>query len=139
MYWKTLDDEYLVLGITETFSCWGTIKLNGFGKFDRSSSFLKFDKEGNLLEIMSGPVSTSVQEEFLITDIHFLSKDKLICADYVNVDMSYDSSTSKVKMSNLKKCYEKDIPIKAMEEVKLFRNNPREYELKVINKKLIKD
>ena len=136
MYWKTSDCEYLVLGITETFSCWGTIELDGFGKFDRSSSFLKFDKEGNLIEIMSGSVSTSIEEEFHITDIHFLSNGKLICAHYVNVDLSSDSSTSVVKISNLIKCCEEDIPIKAMEEVKLFRSNPKEYEIRVINNRL---
>ncbi len=136
MYWITSDDTYLALGVTEKFSCWGAVKLGRFGTFECSSSYLKFDKKGNLLEIMSGPVSTSVQEEFHITEIHFLSNDKLICAHYVNIDLEYDSFTSITKLSNLRKCCERDIPINVLEEVKLFRIDPGDYELRVINKKL---
>ena len=121
MFWKTKDNQYLALGITASFSCWGKADLDEFGEFDRSSSYLLLDKDGNLLKTYFGSTSTSIEDEFHITDIHFVSNNQLIRAHYINEDMTTERSKTTVLLSDLTPCTEMNVPISVIEAVNKFR------------------
>ncbi|RDH86060.1 MAG: hypothetical protein DIZ80_00905 [endosymbiont of Galathealinum brachiosum] len=128
-YWKTSDFNYIALVATDKFSCWGEIEIKGYGKFDRSSSFLRFDDNGCLIEILDGPVSTSVEEDFHITSIYFVSNLQLLHASFVNYDMTTGESRCRVEIDSLKECSEREVPLKLIDEVVLFNENPEKYKI----------
>lgn len=127
MYWKTPNQNYIALVATDSFSCWGKINLKGYGKLDRSSSFLKFDNQGLLLSILDGPVSTSDEDDFYITDIYFVANLELIKARFINHDMQTEESKFEVLISQLTKCNESELPTNMLNEVLLFKTDPQTY------------
>lgn len=111
MFWTVNDGLFLIEGTRKKFECWGKIEIPPYGIFDASSEFFLVDSNGTEVKKYGLSISTSISDEFHITNIYFIADETLLQAHYCSTPLLHNEIRTEVVIENLKKCSKEDLPL----------------------------